>query len=65
MLRAVMKKYGQFYLTQNYICFESTVFGMSNKEAIALNKVRHWRRFLFFLVLKLYWGGFFLKGAKG
>lgn len=38
-LRAVMKKYGQLYVTRNYVCFEAQVFGMWTREVIPLSKV--------------------------
>jgi len=35
----VLRKFGKLYLFQNYLCFESAIFGLTQTERIALHKI--------------------------
>lgn len=39
LLRGVVRKYGTLCISQNYLCFESVVFGMTSKEVVLLANV--------------------------
>jgi len=38
-LKAVLRKFGILYLFQNYLCFESSIFGLTQTERIVLYKI--------------------------
>ena len=39
MAKGVVRKYGTLYISQNYVCFEATVFGMASQEVIPMSKI--------------------------